>query len=65
MIALGELGCHLDRHELIGKGKIGKKAFERIMNDKRLENIPLILETPDENAWQREIKLLYSMTASE
>ncbi|XP_067948206.1 probable endonuclease 4 [Watersipora subatra] len=57
----GECGCHLDRHELIGKGKIGKEAFKRIMNDKRLENIPLILETPDETAWQREIKLLYSL----
>lgn len=57
----GLLGSHLDRHELIGKGKIGKEPFNRIMNDKRLRNIPLILETPDMDAWEREIKMLYSM----
>lgn len=57
----GDLGCHLDRHEKIGKGKIGKQAFQWIMNDSRLRNIPLILETPDELNWEAEIKLLYSL----
>ncbi|KAF6040282.1 apn-1 [Bugula neritina] len=57
----GDLGCHLDRHEQIGKGKIGMKAFSLIMNDSRLGNIPLILETPDEHRWEQEIKTLYSL----
>jgi deoxyribonuclease-4 len=50
-----------DRHELIGKGKIGLSAFRSIMNDRRFEDIPLILETPDRKKWKREIKLLYSL----
>jgi len=41
-----ELGSRVDRHEHIGQGMIGKNAFELIMNDKRLENIPKIIETP-------------------
>ncbi|KAK1793903.1 hypothetical protein P4O66_010829 [Electrophorus voltai] len=42
----GKLGCHLDRHEDIGRGQIGISAFRDIMNEPRLDNIPLILETP-------------------
>ncbi|MBM4169240.1 MAG: deoxyribonuclease IV [Ignavibacteria bacterium] len=41
-----ELGSRVDRHEHIGKGKIGKKGFGFIMNDERFRNIPKILETP-------------------
>ncbi|WDN90867.1 deoxyribonuclease IV [Desulfosarcina sp. BuS5] len=41
-----ELGSRVDRHEQIGKGFIGLKAFELIMNDNRLRNIPKIIETP-------------------
>jgi deoxyribonuclease IV len=40
------LGLRLDRHEHIGKGKIGDTGFRLIMNDKRFEHIPKILETP-------------------
>ena len=40
------LGSRVDRHEHIGKGLIGKEGFSNIMNDKRLEHIPKILETP-------------------
>ncbi|MFH1675058.1 MAG: deoxyribonuclease IV [Pseudomonadota bacterium] len=40
------LGSRIDRHEHIGKGEIGAAAFKEIMNDKRLETIPKILETP-------------------
>lgn len=43
------LGSKVDRHEGIGKGQIGKKAFELIMNDVNLLEIPKILETPKEN----------------
>ncbi len=41
-----ELSSRVDRHEHIGKGFIGTEGFANIMNDKRLEAIPKILETP-------------------
>ena len=41
-----ELGSHVDRHEHIGKGKIGNVGFALLMNDSRFRNIPKILETP-------------------
>ena len=59
--AKGELGCRLDRHESIGKGKLGLEAFRHIMNDPRIDNIPLTLETPDDTIWSDEIKQLQSM----
>jgi len=55
-----ELGSHVDRHDSLGKGKIGLDAFKFIMNDERMDDIPLILETIDETIWADEIKLLYS-----
>ena len=39
-------GCHVDRHEHIGQGKIGLPFFELLMNDDRFENTPMVLETP-------------------
>ncbi|RUM63034.1 MAG: deoxyribonuclease IV [Sulfurimonas sp.] len=56
-----DLGSHVDRHESIGKGKIGLEAFGFIMNDERMDDIPLILETIDETIWAQEIALLYSL----
>jgi deoxyribonuclease-4 len=44
-----ELGSNRDRHVLIGDGHIGKAPFEWLMQDRRSNNIPLILETPQEN----------------
>ncbi len=44
-----ELGQKVDRHEHIGKGKIGKSAFELIFNDPKLFDIPKILETPKDS----------------
>jgi deoxyribonuclease IV len=41
-----ELGSRVDRHEHIGKGKIGLDGFRLLMNDKRFPGIPKILETP-------------------
>ncbi len=41
-----ELGSRVDRHEHIGKGFIGNEGFRNIMNDRRLESVPKILETP-------------------
>jgi len=45
----GELGSNKDRHVLIGDGLIGKQPFEWLMQDRRSDNIPLILETPQQN----------------
>ncbi len=52
------IGSRKDRHESIGKGFIGLDAFRLIMEDKRTDNIPLILETPDNTIWNKEIELL-------
>ena len=48
--AAGELGCHHDRHDHIGKGHIGLSGMKRIINHPRLKNIPMILETPKSTA---------------
>jgi len=54
------LASHIDRHESLGKGLLGEEVFRTIMNDKRFDDMPLILETPWESLWEEEIKLLYS-----
>lgn len=56
-----DLGSHVDRHDSLGKGKIGLEAFGFIMNDPRMDDIPLVLETIDETIWAQEIELLYSL----
>lgn len=55
------VGSHVDRHESLGKGMIGVDFFTLMMNDPRLDSIPLILETPDESIWAEEIAWLYSL----
>lgn len=40
------LGSRRDRHELIGRGHIGREAFRRIMADRRLAHVPKVIETP-------------------
>jgi deoxyribonuclease-4 len=55
-----ELGSRVDRHDNIGIGLIGEEPFGILMNDPRFDNIPLILETPEESLWEGEIKKLYS-----
>lgn len=55
------LGSRVDRHENIGKGELGWAAFKRIMDDERFDDIPLILETPDETLWPEEINRLYRL----
>ena len=54
------LGSRIDRHEKIGQGTLGHTFFSRLVNDPRFDDIPLILETPDPEAWQQEIEWLYS-----
>lgn len=56
-----DLGSRVDRHENIGKGLLGLELFGFIMNDRRFEEIPMILETPDSDIWAEEIRLLYSL----
>lgn len=45
----GALGSNKDRHVLIGKGQIGPEPFSWLLRDRRSEDIPLILETPEQN----------------
>ncbi|XP_022598606.1 uncharacterized protein LOC111219987 isoform X2 [Seriola dumerili] len=63
----GKLGCNLDRHEDVGKGHIGISAFRDIVNEPRLDNIPLILETPGRPGFEyaEQIELLYSLCETE
>ena len=56
-----ELGSHVDRHDNIGQGLTGSAFFERLMKDSRFDNMPLILETPDESKWAEEIAGLGSV----
>ncbi|UZJ40579.1 deoxyribonuclease IV [Prosthecochloris sp. SCSIO W1101] len=56
-----ELNSRRDRHESIGKGKIGIAGFEAVMQHPATRNIPLILETPQPEIWPEEIALLSSL----
>lgn len=58
------LGSRVDRHESIAKGHIGTEFFSWLVNDPRFDNMPIILETPDEARWPEEIKWLYSLVRS-
>ncbi|MBK9388929.1 MAG: deoxyribonuclease IV [Bacteroidetes bacterium] len=55
-----DLGTRVDRHDNLGAGLMGEEIFYLIMNDSRFDDMPLILETPDESFWEAEIKKLYS-----
>ncbi|MSN95740.1 deoxyribonuclease IV [Campylobacter sp. FMV-PI01] len=55
------LGVKKDRHESLGAGTLGLETFKNIMQDKNIDEIPLILETIDENLWEKEIEILRSM----
>jgi deoxyribonuclease-4 len=56
-----DLGARVDRHESLGKGKLGLECFRYIMNDKHFDDIPMVLETVDQSLWAEEITLLYNM----
>lgn len=55
------LGSRVDRHESIGEGLLGMEFFKRFMQDPRFDDIPIILETPDDTRWAQEIELLRSL----
>lgn len=52
------LGSRVDRHDSIGKGLIGMDFFKRFMQDSRFDNMPIVLETPEDTLWAEEIKML-------
>ena len=57
--SLNDLGSHKDRHARIGEGRIGLEALVRVISYPRLEGIPFILETPnDDEGWAAEIRNL-------
>ena len=56
--AMRPLGSRIDRHSPLGDGEIGWECFRYIASDPRFDNIPLILETPDEARWAEEIAKL-------
>lgn len=59
--SMNPLGSHKDRHARIGEGQIGLPAMERILNHPKLQGLPVILETPnDDEGWAKEIALLKS-----
>ena len=56
-------GSHVDRHEHIGKGKIGLAAFRLIMRDQRLRKIPKVLETPKGKDLREDVENLKTLRA--
>lgn len=56
-----EFGTRVDRHENIGSGFLGDDSFSMVVNDSRFDDMPLILETPDDTLWEAEIKKLYGL----
>lgn len=56
--ALRPLGSRIDRHTPLGEGQIGWDCFRFIARDSRFDDLPLILETPDESRWTEEIAIL-------
>ena len=56
--AMKPLGSRVDRHSPLGDGEIGWECFKYIAADSRFDNIPLVLETPDEARWAEEIAKL-------
>lgn len=58
---LKALGSRVDRHAPLGEGELGWATFEMIMHDGRFDDMPLILETPDEARWPAEIAELRAM----
>jgi len=56
------LASRVDRHESIGMGLLAGDLFSLLMADSRFDEMPIILETPDETRWAEEIAYLKSLT---
>lgn len=64
--SMNEIGSHKDRHAKIGEGKIGLDALVNVVRHPKLQGIPFILETPnDDDGWTKEIALLKERMAEE
>jgi deoxyribonuclease-4 len=59
-----KLGQKLDRHHSLGAGEIGWEAFKKIMQDSRIDEIPLTLETINPDIWAEEIQALKNFAIS-
>jgi len=59
----GDLGSHLDRHEHLGRGKIGLNGFKALMSFKEVQKLPLIIETPydSEKDYAQDIAVLWAI----
>jgi deoxyribonuclease-4 len=58
----GAQGSRLDRHDNIGKGKLGKAAFAHLVNDRRFARHPMVLETPGgDEGYIKDLKTLRSL----
>lgn len=58
----GDLNSHADRHENIGKGKIGTDGFRFLVNDERFQELPGCLEFPGDDAgYRRNLRTLRSL----
>jgi len=63
--SVGELGSHLDRHQHVGRGRLGKEPFRFLMNDLHFSDCPGNIETPDVGGWnKRNLNLLRSLRAA-
>ncbi|WP_294597869.1 deoxyribonuclease IV [uncultured Rikenella sp.] len=58
---LKAFGSRVDRHAPLGEGTLGWPVFRFIARDRRFDDMPLILETPDESRWPEEIAQLYAL----
>lgn len=56
----GALGSNVDRHNNLGFGELGWDCFKYIMRDRRVDGIPLILETIDATLWAKEVSTLHA-----
>jgi deoxyribonuclease-4 len=56
--AKSDFASRVDRHSPLGEGSLGWDPFERMMRDKRFDDIPLVVETPKEELWPKEIARL-------
>ncbi len=52
------LGCRVDRHEEIGQGTLGLKAFAPLVNDPRFKGVVAVVETPEPENYAKNIDAL-------
>ncbi|MDE7160863.1 MAG: deoxyribonuclease IV [Muribaculaceae bacterium] len=57
-----ELGSRIDRHASLRTGTLGEEFFCRLARDPRFDDMPIILETPDEALWPEEIAWMYDLS---